>query len=202
MSETIQIKDPSPLVKAVLALDTHYSDLIRLGDRIETSEMKSNFDYEQAQRHMEHFAKAGEGVSTQVLALAQILVDIRARSEATATAVSEKAELLNARKVLIQQKMQEFVALGEEVRELNFSLQEFKTQEGEALTNEQKEHIRGQIVQFDQRIQPLIAKAQTLKYEAQEAKIKELEQSAESLTQKLKTISARLMSVAPAATTH
>lgn len=198
MAETLQIKDPSPLVKAVLALDAHFADLIRLGERIENAEMKSNFDYEQAQRHLEHFAKAGQGVSDEVLTLAQILVDIRGRAETTAAAVAQRADLLNHRKSLVQQKMLEFAELGEQVRELNFTLQDVQKPEGETLTDDERRAIRAQIAQFDERIQPLIEKAQALKKDAQASKIKELEQSAESLSQRLKMISQKLLAAAPA----
>lgn len=197
MSEKIQIKDPSPLVKAVLALDAHYSDLLRLGERIEGSELKSNFDYEQAQLQMEHFAKAGQGVSENVVVLAEILMDIRNRAESTAANVAKKAEVVGARKNLVQQKMQEYAQLGEQVRELNSSLQDFAKPAGETLTDEEKETLRQQIARFDARVQPLIGKAEELRDYARETKIKELEQSADSLGQRLKSVSQKLLSVAP-----
>ena len=50
MSETNQ--DQSPLVKAVLALDSHLTELERLGAKINTMDLKSEFDFAHAQRLM------------------------------------------------------------------------------------------------------------------------------------------------------
>lgn len=195
MSETVQIKNPSPLVKAVLALDTHFSNLLRLGERIESLEMKSNFDYEQAQGHLEHFAKAGQGVSEEVVVLAQALAEVRARAEAVAAAVAERAERVNERQGLVQAKMREFMELGEQVRELNFSLQESRQPEGAILTDEDRERYRAQLARFDERVRPLIEKAEALRKEGQDSRIRELEQGADSLGQKLKAVSQKLSSL-------
>lgn len=195
MSETVQIKNPSPLVKAVLALDAHFSNLLRLGERIESLEMKSNFDYEQAQGHLEHFAKAGQGVSEEVVVLAQALAEVRARAEAVAAAVAERAERVNERQGLVQAKMREFMELGEQVRELNFSLQESRQPEGAILTDEDRERYRAQLARFDERVRPLIEKAEALRKEGQDSRIRELEQGADSLGQKLKAVSQKLSSL-------
>ena len=47
MSKINKNKTASPLVQSVIALDNYFSELIRLGARIEDTDMKSNFDFEQ-----------------------------------------------------------------------------------------------------------------------------------------------------------
>lgn len=157
--------------------------------------MKSNFDYEQAQGHLEHFAKAGQGVSEEVVVLAQALAEVRARAEAVAAAVAERAERVNERQGLVQAKMREFMELGEQVRELNFSLQESRQPEGAILTDEDRERYRAQLARFDERVRPLIEKAEALRKEGQDSRIRELEQGADSLGQKLKAVSQKLSSL-------
>lgn len=198
MSDIIRLKDASPLVQAVLALDQHYSDLIRLGDRIGSCEMKSNFDFEQTQKNLEHFARAGQGVSEQVIALSQALAEVRAKAEQTAHVVAERAQLVGSRQEDVQRKMAEFAQLGEEVRELNVSMQDLKPGNADEMSEEQKRIIQMRLVEFDSRLEPLIAKARALKEEASASKMKELEQSAESLGQKLHVIRERIATL-PAA---
>lgn len=202
MAENIQIKNPSPLVKTVLALDAHYAELLRLGEKIETSDLKSGFDHEQAQKLLERFAEAGHGVTREVLALGQILTEVRARAETVAAAVAEKARSVNSRQDVVEQKIQEFAKLGEEVRDLNLAFQDLNPPEDRDLTDEERQNLREQLARFEEKIRPLIEKAESLQRDARVLKHKELERNAESLGQKLKSVSQNLLSVAPAPPTR
>ena len=62
----IRVKNPSALVQAVVALDNHFSEINRLGGKIESIELKTDFDFEQLQRFMSLFSQCGEGVSVEV----------------------------------------------------------------------------------------------------------------------------------------
>lgn len=192
MSDASKLKNPSALVRAVLALDTHFSDLIRLGAKIESLDMESNFDFEQAQRCMDHFAKAGQGVSEEVVAMSQALNEARGQAEAAAQMVAARAELLQSRKNEVNAKMQEFRELGEKVRDLTVSLADLKRPEGEIVTEEDRARLAQRLSIVQLQIHPLIEKAQSLKKEAQTSKMKVLEQSADSLGQSLGAISQKL----------
>lgn len=197
MSETIQIKNPSPLVKTVLALDAHFADLLRLGERLESSELRSNFDHEQAKKLLELFAVAADGVTREVISLGGIMGDIRARAENTAAAVAARAEIIHSRQASADAKVQEFAILAEEVRALNFSLQELPLPQDREPTDDERRRLRDQLGDITNRLRPLIQKATTLRDDARTLKLKDIERNAESLAQKLLTVDQDLRAVSP-----
>lgn len=189
---TNKIKDPSPLVEAVLHLDSYLSEIVRLGDKIQAMDLKSDFDFEQAQKLMNRFTECGEGVSEQVMRLSATLNEARAKAEVAASMVSERAELLAARQNEHQQKMQDFRSLGDKVRTLTLSLNDLKRPEGEMPSEEERAKISMRLTEFEMQLQPLIEEARNLRKEAQTSRIKALEQGADSLVQSLSAISKRL----------
>jgi hypothetical protein len=191
MSNT-KAKSHSPLVLSVLTLDAHLADLDRLGAKIESLEMESDFDFEQAQKNIELFSKAGEAVSAEIGVMAKALHEARQQAENIATMVAGKAEILHGRKVQVQQKMEELRELGENVKEVTSSLGDLRQPEGQPRTAEAQAMLTARLTEVDMKIRPLIEKAQALKKEAQDSKMKVLEQSADSLSQSLTAISQKL----------
>lgn len=189
-------KTNSPLVDSVLTLDGHLADLSRLGAKIEALEMQSDFDFEQAQKNIELFAKAGESVSTEIAVMAQALNEARNRAEAIAVMVAGKAEILHARKLDVQAKMEELRDLGESVKSLSVSLADMKKPAVD-VSVEEKAQWSMRLSEVELQIRPLIEKANSLRKEAQTARMKVLEQSADSLSQSLTAISQKLNAVQP-----
>ncbi|WP_413574670.1 hypothetical protein ACLVWU_10610 [Bdellovibrio sp. HCB290] len=187
-----KIKEPSPLVESVLVLDSYLSEIVRLGDKIQTMDLKSDFDFEQAQKLMNRFAECGQGVSDGVLKLSQNLTKARAKAEKAAEVIAERATLLEARHNLHQQKMQDFSLLGQKVAALTLSLNDLKRPEGSTLTDEDRNNLKTRLADFDTQLEPLIQEAKDLRTSAQESRIKTLEQSTESLVQKLTTVRKQL----------
>ena len=58
-----KIKRDSPLVKSVMALDAHLNELERVGTKINSTDMTSDFDFDYIQKLMTRFAECGQGVS-------------------------------------------------------------------------------------------------------------------------------------------
>lgn len=195
MADSNKLKNPSPLVQAVLKLDNHFSELIRLGGKIETLDMKSDFDFDQAERLIKNFAKSGEGVSEEIILMVNALGDLRAQAETAAQLVAARADLLQARKNEQQQKMEHFRLLGEKVRELTSTLSTFKIQEGETLSEEERAKLSTRLSEFEAQLRPLIEEAQSLRKEGQKSKMKILEQSADSLGQSLSAVSQKINAV-------
>ena len=195
MNDSIKIKNPSPFLQSVLKLDNYFSELVRLGEKVETMDLKSDFDFEQAERLIKHFAECGEGVSQEVVVMSQALSDLRGQAEHAAKIVAARADVLQARKEEQQRKMEEFRLLGEKVRDLTTSLSGFKFQEGAQLSDEERSQLTSRLAEFEARLRPLIEEAQTLKKVGHESKIKILEQSADSLGQSLQAISQKISSV-------
>lgn len=188
-------QETSALVKSVLALDEYFSELDRLGSKINSLEMKSDFDFEHAERLMVRFAEVGQGVSDEVQALAARLNEARANAEAITAGVAERALLVKARKSNEQEKYEEYRLLGEKVRELSESMANLKPGEGGEVTDEIRAKMSERLAQFEDQLSPLIERAQNLRKEAQTAKIKHLEQSADSLSQVLLAIRSKLGSL-------
>ena len=187
-----QIKNPSPLVETVLKLDNYLSEIVRLGEKIESMDLKTDFDFEQAQKLMNHFTQCGQGVAEEVVQLSANLNEARAKAELAAQVVSARAELIQARQNDHQQKMADFRALGDKVRDLTLSLNDLKRPEGEELTDDDRAHLSMRLTDFQVQLQPLIAEAMKLKTEAQTSRLKTLEQGADSLVQSLSAIGRRL----------
>jgi chromosome segregation ATPase len=171
-----KIKRDSPLVKSVLALDTHLSELERVGTKIKSTDMTSEFDVEYVQKLMARFAECGQGVSEEVTNLSRHLQEARARAEAVAEAVSNQAELFNARRNEEAAKLEQFRILGERVRDLNTSLQN-QTQDLPA---------------FETQLAALIDELQELRKSARSSRMKALEKNAESLSQMLEALRTKL----------
>src|SRR5688500_13811499 len=95
--ETKTIKNPSPLVSAVLTLDEHFADLNRLSARIEEIDLKSSFDFEQSERLITHFAETGNAITTDINQFVAALNEARTQAEAVAEKVAAKADQLRAR---------------------------------------------------------------------------------------------------------
>jgi chromosome segregation ATPase len=189
---TNNIKNPSPLVETVLKLDNYLAEIVRLGEKIEAMQLKSDFDYDQAQKLMARFTECGQGVAEEVVQLSANLNTARAKAEAAAQVVAEKAEQLQARQDQHHQKMADFRALGEKVRDLTMSLNDLKRPEGQELTDDDRAQVSMRLSEFQLRLQPLIDEALKLKQEAQTSKLKTLEQGADSLVQSLSAIGKRL----------
>src|SRR5207244_10235370 len=91
-------KDQSPLVKSVLVLDNYLTELERVGTKINSTDMTSDFDVEYIQKLMTRFAECGQGISEGVTALSTQLHQAQARAEAVAQGVSRQAEFFNHRR--------------------------------------------------------------------------------------------------------
>lgn len=195
MSKSTKSKELSPLVQAVIALDEYFSEIERVGTKINTMDLKSEFDFEQAQRLIARFAECGEGVSTEVVKLSNFLGEARVKADALAQGVSARAELLNSRNTDQQAKMAEFRALGEKVRALSEEMAQLRRPEGEILSEEARENLSVSLAALESRLDPLIEEASKLRKEAHVAKLKILEQNADSLTQTLQSIRQKLASL-------
>ncbi len=197
-----KIKALSPLVTSVTALDSYFSDLVRIGSKIETMELKSGFDQEQLQKLLLRFSECSEGVSEQILLMSQALTEARAEAEAAAQVVSLKAEQLHNRQFDQQNKMNQFQALGEKVRLLTVSLAELKTSEGETPSEERRVEISRRFTELQTELDPLIKEAHLLKLEGQLSKLKILEQGADSLGQSLVSIQQKLSNLGDVISHH
>lgn len=195
MNDTIKIKNPSPFLQSVLKLDNYFAELTRLAEKIDGMELKSDFDFDQVEKLIKHFAECGEGVSTEVVQMSHALNDLRTQAETAAKQVAARAEQLQTRKDDQMQKMEQFRQLGEKVRDLTTSLAGFNFEEGQTLTEEERAQMTSRMVDFEVRLRPLIEEAQNLKKAGQEARIKILEQSADSLGQSLQAVSQKIHSV-------
>jgi hypothetical protein len=175
----------SPLIKAVVALDAHFSELERIGNKINSLEMKTEFDFAHAQQLMTRFAECGEGVTSEVVNLSNYLNEARQRADALATGVTERAKLLNSRKTNEKDKLEQFRQLGERVQVLVAQMNTLRRPENTIFTEEDRAQLMKDLAGFDSELSPLIEEAQNLRKEAHLAKMRTLEQNADSLAQTL-----------------
>ena len=190
-----KIKRDSPLVKSVLALDSWLAELDRVGAKINSTDMTSDFDVEYIQKLMTRFAECGQGVSGEVINLSEQLREAQARAEAVAQRVSSQAELLNNRSNEQNEKLEEFRILGEKVRELNTAIGQFRRPHEHGLTGEDRAKLTSHIPGLEAQLALLIEGLQNLRKSARNSRMKALEKNAESLAQALQAVRKKLRDI-------
>jgi chromosome segregation ATPase len=184
-------KNQSALVQSVVQLDSFFSELTRLGAKIESMDIKNDADFELLQKLLQQFSQSGHNLSQEILILSKHLNEMRGQAESVTKMVGERAERLQSRNDNSQAKMSEFRALSEKVRDLALSINDLKASE-EPGTPEERAKISARLAEFEVKLHPLIDEAKHLKKVAQDSKMKTLEQSADSLGQSLTAISQKI----------
>ena len=195
MSDTIRLKDASPLVQSVIALDAHFANLERLGGKLEEIKLKSDTDFEQARKLLAHFAECGEGITEQISNLSKFLSEAQVRASAIVQRVSEKSEVVNERNSEQNIKHEQFRSLTDKVRVLNDAISQLRQPTERELTDADRRSTSTRLLEFDEQLDPLIEEAQSLLKFAQEAKMKTLEQNSDSLAQSLLAVRKKIRSL-------
>jgi|ERR1051326_8003046 hypothetical protein len=188
-------KRDSPLVKSVLALDNYLGELERVGTKISSTDMQSDFDIDFIQKLMARFAECGQGVSEEVTNLSTHLREAQARAEAVAQAVGRQAELFTVRRNEQNEKLDQFRVLGDKVRDLSTAISQFRRPSGGSLTHEDREKLKSSIPGFETQVAALIDELQNLRESARNSRMKSLQKNAESLVQTLEAVRKRLREV-------
>jgi chromosome segregation ATPase len=185
-------KRDSLLVKAVLALDDQLTELERVGTKINSTDMTSDFDPEFIQKLMTRFAECGQGISEEVTNLSARLQEAQERAQTVAQGVSRQAELFSVRRKEENEKLEEFRILGEKVRDLNAAISQFRRPRGEGMTAEDRAKLTSNIPAVEAQVADLIDELQKLRQSARNSRMKSLEKNAESLTQTLQAVRKKL----------
>lgn len=187
-----KIKRDSPLVKSVLVLDSYLAELERVGTKINTTDMTSDFDVEYIQKLMTRFAECGQSISEEVTNLSAQLQAAQARAESVAQGVSGQAELLNKRRNEQNEKLDAFRVLGEKVVGLNAAISRFRRPRESGLTDEDRAELKASIPGFEAQLATLIEELETLRKSARSSRMRVLEKNAESLVQTLQVVRKKL----------
>jgi Skp family chaperone for outer membrane proteins len=187
-----KIKRDSSLVKSVLALDNYLTELERVGTKINSTDMTSDFDVEYIQKLMTRFAECGQGISEEVTNLSTQLQAAQARAESVAQGVSGQAELLNRRRNEQNEKIDAFRALGERVAGLNAAISRFRRPGESGLTDEDRAALKSSIPGFEEQLATLIEELENLRKSARSSRMRALEKNAESLVQTLQVVRKKL----------
>jgi chromosome segregation ATPase len=188
-------KQESALVKSVLALDNYLSELERVGTKINSTDMSSDFDIEFIQKLMTRFAECGQGVSEEITNLSAQLREAQARAEAVAQGVSRQAGLFSTRRAEQNEKLEQFRILGEKVRELSAAISQFRRPQGGGMTPEDRENLTSRIPDFEAQLAALIEELQSLRESARNSRMKSLQKNADSLVQTLQAVQKKLREV-------
>lgn len=192
MTNLKKVTEQSELVKTVISLDSNFSSLERLSQRIGEIELKTEFDYSQIRKLMLAFAESATAVSDEIVQLAQLISEAKVRSEEAAKVVAAKTEILQSRQNDEVAKLEAFRALTAKVNQLHEEMKALQASTGTDLSDEEKNRITQELTKFEMRLRPLIEEAQIIKKEAQNSRLKGLEQNADALGQSLKAASSKL----------
>ena len=188
-------KQDSPLVKSVLALDNYLSELERVGTKINSTDMTSDFEIDFIQKLMSRFAECGQGVSEEIAQLSTHLREAQTRAEAVAQGVTRQAELFQARRKEQDEKLEEFRVLGERVKRLSASISEFRRPKDAGMTTEDQQKLKSGIPGFEAELSLLIEDLQKLRESARSSRMKSLQKNVESLTQTLQAVQKKLREI-------
>lgn len=177
-------KPESPIVKTVLALDTCLTELERVGAKINSVDMNSDFDGEYVQKLLTRFTECGHGVATEVSNLSKELQEAQARAEAVSQGVGRQAQLLNVRLNEQNEKLEAFRSLGDKVRDLNTAIGRLRDDRSELVSS---------IPVFEAQLSSLIEESETLRQSARASRMRVLEKNAESLVQTLQAVRKKLI---------
>ncbi len=195
MIESKTIKNPSPLVLAVLSLDENFANLMRLSSRIDEVDLKSNFDFDQVEKLITLFSETGEKISSDIAGFVQVLNEARTAAESSAERVAVKAQQLRFKKDDTADKMIQFNQLSEKVSKLNESLLQFRRVDGQELSEQDKVDLKNRLNEVAGQLKGFIAEAEALKNLGQESKLKVLEQNADAMRQSLIAVSKKIESL-------
>jgi len=185
-------KNDSPLVTSVLALQSHLSELERVGSKINAMDMTSDIDVEHVQKLLAHFAECGQGVSDEVSQLSLHLQQARERAESVAEGVSRQAEVFSARRKEQEEQLEKFRLLGQKVRELNATISLGLKPQSNGSTDADGFDLRSNLPNLEQQLTALIENLHDLRNSARTSRMKSLEKNAESLAQTLEAVQAKL----------
>jgi erythromycin esterase-like protein len=174
-------KKDSPLVQSVLALDHQLAELVRIGEKINSTDMSSDIDVDFIQKQMARFAECGQSISEEVSTLSMHLQQAQSRAEVVAQGVSKQAELFKVRRVEQMEKFEQFRLLGEKVREL--------TENTSAIRD------RSNIPAFKAQLTVLVEELEKLRESAKNSRMKSLEKNAQSLVQRLQAVLKKLQGI-------
>jgi chromosome segregation ATPase len=177
-------KRESPIVKTVLALDGYVTELERVGSKINSIDMNSDFDGEYVQKLMMRFTECGHGVATEVTNLSRELQEAQARAESVSQGVGRQAELFNVRLNEQNEKLEAFRSLGEKVRDLNTTIGRLRDNPAQLASN---------LPAFEAQLTSLIEECETLRQSARASRMRALEKNAESLVQTLQAVRKKLI---------
>ena len=169
-------KRDSPLVQSVLALDHQLAELERIGGKINSTDMTADVDVDFVQKLMTRFAECGRSISEEVSNLSMHLQQSQSRAEAVAQVVSKQAELFKARRDEQVEKLEQFRALGEKVRELT----------------ETTGRDRSNLPAFEAQLTVIVDELEKLRESARNSRMKALANNVQSLVQKLQAVLKKL----------
>jgi hypothetical protein len=176
-----RVNRDSPLVKSIVAVDAHLSELERVGAKINSTNIAGDVDLEYVQQLMSRFAECGQNVSGEMTNFSMQLQEAQARAEAVAQGVSRQAEIFNIRRNEQNEKLEEFRVLGERVRELTATIRD-----GD------RAKLAANLPAFEAELSQLVQHSQNLRQSARDSRMKALEKNAESLAQKLQSVREKL----------
>jgi predicted RNase H-like nuclease (RuvC/YqgF family) len=183
---TNKTKRESPLIQSVVALDDYLAELERVGERINSTDISSDFDVDYVQKLMTRFAECGENIAQEVTALSARLQEAQMRAQGVAQGVARQAELFTVRQKEQNEKLEEFRIIGEKVRDLNAEIMRVR---------DDPEALRSKVADFDAQLTRLIEDLQTLRQSARNSRMRTLEREVDSLAQRLQAARKKLQDV-------
>lgn len=184
---SLHLENLSSFGRLAVQLDEHFLELIRLSGQIERLDIESESGLEHAVKALNEFAEHGKGIAEGIQGLSQALEETRARSEAAAQVVSERAQLIQQRKLQQYQIRERLSQVEEKVKAANANLAGLRRDAKSEYTNQEKLQLRADLAGLNDNLKKFLGDVQAIKKDASQAKFKTIEQDAKNLLDALQS---------------
>jgi len=189
---SLRTENLSSFGRLAVELDEHISELSRLSGQIERLDIYSEGGLEHAFKLLNQFAAHGKSISEGMQGFSKALEEVRARSEAAAKLVAERAEVIGQRKLEQKQLRDQLAQVEQKVNAANAGLAGSKRNGKGEITDEERVKIKGRLEQLNEELKGFLAEAQTIRDTAGQAKFKSIEHDAKNLLDVLKSSSRKI----------
>ncbi len=182
----LRLESLSSFGRLAVKLDEHFMEWTRLSGQIERLDIESESGLERAVKALNEFAEHGEGISEGIQGLSKVLEEARARSEAAAQVVSERAQLICQRKLQQNQVRERLSQVEEKVKAANADLAGMRRGAKSEYANEERLQMRAKLARLNGDLKKLLGDVQAIKEAAGQAKFKTIERDAKNLLDALR----------------
>lgn len=173
----------SSLAQAALELEEAFAQFERLSGQLEEVAINSDAGLIQAQKILAKFGEYGEKIAANMQLLSTTLESARARAEKAAVLVTNKAALVQARKIETQAILDRFLQLKDMVAKVTAVIGELNQLKKNKTAQDEINLLQERLPELDTQLEILLEESRKIRQSAQDAHMNSLQKNAATLAQ-------------------